>query len=183
MSRSSRVSPNPLTPERQWKAVAISTLVLVPAFWALLVGMVAVGDDSSNGPHAGAAFALGFALLPFVFVAAAFLTQHPQAPGAALRAMGMSLLVGIPVSAVAGDAVTGLVAGVGAGAVMAVRHDGPEGRRPRAAAVALASVYTFVLVRTAGPIALLSAPVFPFTAVALADTFMARRREQASAAR
>ena len=46
-----------------------------------------------------------------------------------MRAMGMSLLVGIPASAIAGDAVTGLVAGVGAGGAMAFRRDGAENLR------------------------------------------------------
>lgn len=167
----------PLSPERLWRATAITTLVLVPSFWALLAGLVAAGDDSADaGPHAGAAIAFGLALLPFVFVTAAFLTQHPSAPSAVLRAMGLSLAVGIPVSALAGDAVTGLVAGVGAGAALAVRRGPLDPLRPRAMAVAGAALYTFVLVRLAGPIALLSAPVFPFTAVALADTLVARRR-------
>lgn len=167
----------PLGPERLWRAVVLTTLCLVPSFWALLAGLVAAGDDSSGaGPNAGLAIAFGLALLPFVFVAGAFLSQHPSAPGAALRAMGLSLAVGVPVSALAGDAVTGLVAGVGAGAVVAIRRDGPDLTRPRALAVALAAAYTFVLVRAAGPIALLSAPVFPFTAVALADTLVTRRQ-------
>ena len=37
--------------------------------------------------------------------------------------MGLCLLVGIPVSAFAGDAVTGIVAGVGAGGLVALRRD------------------------------------------------------------
>jgi hypothetical protein len=166
----------PVTPERKWRAITITTVVLLPAFWSILVGLVALADDDdiAGGPQPGAAIAFGLALLPFVFIAAAFLTQHPRAPGAAARAMGMSLLVGIPISAIAGDAVTGLVAGVGAGAIVAVRRDLPENWRSRAIAVAFATAYTFVLVRTAGPIALLSAPVFPFTAVGIADHLAVR---------
>jgi hypothetical protein len=45
-------------------------------------------------------------------------------------------------------------------------------------AVLIASLYTFVLVRTAGPIALLPAPVFPFTGIGLADHLAERRRER-----
>ena len=61
--------------------------------------------------------------------------------------MGLSLLVGIPVSALAPDAVTGLVAGVGAGGIAALRADQPhgvEGARARGVAV---SAYAFVMVR------------------------------------
>src|SRR3546814_9533527 len=83
--------------------------------------------------------------------------------------MGLALLVGIPVLAVAGDGVTGLVAGVGAGGTVAMRRDEGESLKARVWAVAFASAYAFVLVRIAGGIALLSAPVFPLTAIGLAD--------------
>lgn len=167
----------PLAPDRLWRAIILTTLLVVPSFWSILAGLVAVGDEADTGPHAGAAIAFGFALLPFVFVAGAFLTQHPSAPGAAARGMGLSLLVGIPVSAVAGDAVTGLVAGVGAGAAIVVRRAPTDALRPRFVAVALASLYTFVIVRLTGAVALLSAPVFPFTSVGMADMIVARRAE------
>lgn len=171
----------PVTPARKWRAIVITTLVLVPAFWALLAGLVAIADvdtDPSGRPEPAAAIAFGVALLPFVFVVGAFLSQHARAPQAAVRAMGMCLLVGIPVSALAGDAVTGIVAGVGAGGIVALRRDEPENWKMRAGAIAMASAYTFVLVRAAGPIALLSAPVFPFTAIGLADWFAVRRAER-----
>ena len=168
----------PLPPDKLWRAIVLTTLLVVPAFWSLLAGLVAVADDGDAGPDAGAAIAFGLALLPFVFVAGAFLTQHPKAPSAVLRGMGLCLLVGLPASAVAGDAVTGLVAGVGAGAAVVVRRGAADPLRPRFVAVGLASAYTFVLVRLAGPVALLSAPVFPFTAVGMADMVMARRAER-----
>lgn len=168
----------PLPPEQLWRAVVLTTLLVVPAFWSLLAGLVALGDEGDAGPSAGAAIAFGLAFLPFVFVAGAFLSQHPTAPSAALGGMGLSLLVGIPASALAGDAVTGLVAGVGAGAAIVVRRGAGAPLRPRFVAVALASAYTFALVRVAGAVALLSAPVFPFTAVAMADMVMARRAER-----
>jgi len=168
----------PLAPDRLWRAIVLTTLIVVPSFWSILAGLVAIGDEGDAGPNAGAAIAFGLALLPFVFVAGAFLTQHPSAPGAAARGMGLSLLVGIPVSAVAGDAVTGLVAGVGAGAAVVVRRAPTESLRPRMVAVALASLYTFVVVRLTGAVALLSAPVFPFTAVGMADMLVARRAER-----
>ncbi len=172
----------PLSPERQWRAIVLATLVLVPAFWGFLAGFVALADDDgTGGPAPAAAIAFGLALLPFVFVAAAFLSEHPRAPQATLRAMGLCLLVGIPVSAVAADAVTGLVAGVGAGGIAALRRDTSRSWRPRAIAVGAAALYAFVLVRAAGQIALLSAPVFPFTAIGVADHWVQRRAERDAA--
>ena len=158
-----------MSPQRLWKAITIGTLVLVPAYWALLVGVVAdASDDRAGAPNAAAAIAVGVALVPFVFVALAFVSHHPRASTAVLRAMGTALLVGLPVSVLALDAVTGIVAGVGAGGAVALRNDA-DTWRPRALGVLVAALYTFVLVRVAGDLALLSVPVFPLTALGLAD--------------
>jgi hypothetical protein len=178
------VGMQPLSPERKWRAITIATLVLVPAFWALLAGMVASGTDDSSGdaanaPNAAIALAVGLAVIPFVFIALAFLSEHPRAPGAVLRAMGWSLLIGIPVSALAGDAVTGIVAGVGAGGVFALRMDEPQNRKARALGVVVATVYTLVLAQLAGALVLLPAPIFPLTAIGVADHLAERRAEHA----
>jgi hypothetical protein len=168
----------PLPPPRKWRAITLATLLLVPAFWSLMAGLVAVASDDNDAPNAGPAIAVGLSLIPFVFVALAFLSEHPRAPGAVLRAMGLCLLIGIPVSALAADAVTGIVAGVGAGGIAALRADGPHEWRTRAIAVAFAAVYCFVLVRMAGALALLPAPVFPFTCLGVADHFAEWRERQ-----
>jgi hypothetical protein len=173
----------PLSPQRKWLAIMVATLVLVVAFWALLAGLVAGADgatDEEAAPNVTIALAVGLAVVPFVFVALAFLSEHPSAPGAVLRAMGWTLLVGIPVSALAGDAVTGIVAGVGAGGIQALRMDEPQNWRARAWAVVVAAAYTFVLARVAGGLVLLPAPIFPLTAIGIADHLSERRAEQAA---
>ena len=106
--------------------------------------------------------------------------EHPDAPERPSRAMGLCLLVGIPVSALAGDAVTGIVAGVGAGGIVALRADADPrlaaaGRSPSRSAPPT----RFVLARTAGPVVLVAAPVFPFTGLGLADHLAEWRRERA----
>jgi hypothetical protein len=174
----------PLSPAKKWRAILVATLVLVLAFWALLAGLVAEASDDSSGndaePNAALGLAVGLTVIPFVFVALAFLSEHPRAPGAVVRAMGWSLLVGIPVSALAGDAVTGIVAGVGAGGIHALRMDEPQNWRARAWAVVVAAAYTFVLARVAGGLVLLPAPIFPLTAIGIADHLSERRAEQAA---
>lgn len=169
----------PLSPQRKWRAIAIATLVLVPAYWSILAGLVSGASDASiDAPSPAAALALGLALIPFVFIALAFLSEHPRAPGAVLKAMGLSLLVGTVVSALAADGVTGIVAGVGAGGVVALRSDEPHNWRARAIAVIFATLYTFVLVRTLGTVALLPAPILPFTGIGVADHLSERRWER-----
>ncbi|HKA85407.1 MAG TPA: hypothetical protein VKD21_16160 [Acidimicrobiales bacterium] len=182
--RSSPAGMQPLSPQRKWLAITVATLLLVPAFWALLAGLVAAADDAADtdaAPNVAIALAVGLAVVPFVFVALAFLSEHPRAPGAVLRAMGWSLLVGIPVSALAGDAVTGIVAGVGAGGIQALRMDEPQNWRARALGVVVAAAYTLVLARLAGGLVLLPAPIFPLTAIGVADHLSERRAEQDAA--
>jgi hypothetical protein len=167
----------PLSPRRKWQAITVATLLLVPAFWALLIGIVASSAHvESDAPNPTAALALGLALVPFVFIVLAFMSAHPRAPIAVLKAMGLAIVIGIPVSALAGDAVTGIVAGVGAGGIVALRRDDGEEWKPRAIAVAIGSLYTVVLVRTAGALALLPAPIFPLTGIGLADHLTEWRR-------
>jgi hypothetical protein len=160
---------DPLSPERKWRAITLATLVLAPAVWSLLAGLVAVASDDIGGPQPAAAIALGLALLPFAFIVLAFASEHPRAPGAVVKAMGLCLLVGIPVSALAADAVTGIVAGVGAGGIAALRADIGHDWRTRAVAVAVGAAYSFVLARVAGPVVLVAAPIFPFTGIGIAD--------------
>ena len=170
------VGMEPLSPQRKWRAITIATLVLVPAYWMILVGLVAGAADEKGGiENPAAAVAFGLALIPFVFIALAFLSEHPAAPGAVAKAMGLCLLVGIVTSSIAADAVTGIVAGVGAGGVVALRSDAAHTWRSRAVGVAVAAVYTFVLARAAGAIVLLPAPIFPFTAIGVADHLSERK--------
>lgn len=165
----------PLPPPRKWRAITLATLLLVPAFWALLAGLVSGASDDEGGVNVAVAVTFGLMLIPFVFMVLAFASEHPRAPGAVVKAMWMSLLVGIPASALAADAVTGIVAGVGAGGVVALRSDAAHNWRARAVGVTVAAIYAFVLVRTIGAVALLPAPAFPFTAIGIADHLSERR--------
>ena len=176
--RSPGSGAEPLSPRRVWRAILIATLLLVPAYWGLLVGIVSVAsDDPVRVPAAGLWIAFGLCLIPFVFMALAFASGHPRAPGATLRAMLLCLVVGIPVSAIAADAVTGFVAGVGAGGIAALRSDLDRAWRARALAIAIASAWAFATVRTVSDVALLLAPVLPFTSLGLADHLVQIRRE------
>jgi len=173
----------PLPPQRKWRAITLATLALAPAFWALAIGRVAFAVDDPDAPDPGAAIAFGLAVIPFVFIVLAFTSEHPRPSSAVLRAMGLSLLVGIPASALTFDAVTGIVAGVGAGGIAALRRDPDSTTRSRAVAVFIAAAYTFVLARLAGGLVLLPAPIFPFTAIGVADHLAERAAERAATPR
>jgi hypothetical protein len=179
--RSVGAGAEPLSPRRLWRAILVATLLLVPAYWGLLVGLVSVAaEDAEASPAAGPWIAFGLCLIPFVFLALAILSANPRAPAATVWAMVLALVVGIPVSALAADAVTGFVAGVGAGGVAALRSDLDRAWRARALAVVIASSWVFVTVRTVSDIALLLAPALPFTCLGVADHLLELRRERAA---
>jgi hypothetical protein len=159
----------------KWRAILLGTLLLVPAYWSVLAGVVAVASDEGGGPVPGPLIAFGLCLVPFIFIALAILSQHPRMPGAVLKAMVLTLVVGIPVSALAVDAVTGMVAGIGAGGVAAIRADPLHSWKARALGVLAASAFVFLVVRTAPEVALLLAPCLPFTSIGVADHLSERR--------
>jgi hypothetical protein len=172
----------PLPPRRKWRAITLATLVWVPGYWFLLAGIVSAASTSKAKiqPVTGPFIAFGLCLVPFVFLALAFLSEHPRAPAAVVRAMGLALVVGIPVSALAADAVSGLVAGMGAGGVVALRQDLLHSWKSRALAVAAATLYTYAVLRTFPAMALLLAPILPFTVIGVADHLSERKAEQAA---
>lgn len=167
----------PLSPRKKWQAITLATLLLVPAYWSILAGLVGA---ASEGPapvaNPAAYLAFGLAVIPFVFVVLAFVSEHPRAPAAVWRALVLAVVVAAVVSTVAVDAVTGIVAGVGAGGIVTLRADADHNWRARALAVVFAVAYTYVLVRMASSLALLPAPIFPFTAIGVADHLSERRR-------
>lgn len=179
--RSVLAGAEPLSPRRKWRAILLATLALIPVHWAVLAGLVSLASDDPKAPEPAPFIALGLALVPFVFLVLAFTSEHPRAAAAVVKAMALFLLVGIPVSGLAADAVTGLVAAVGAGGVVALRLDQGHNMKARALAVVAVTVYVFMLLRTVGDVALLLAPALPFTSIGVADHLSERRAERRAA--
>ena len=175
-------SADALEARRRWTAIAVATAVLVPAFWALLVGAVAEASDDGSAGLTVVGLAVGLCVVPFVFVALAFLSRHPDAPMAVVRAMGLFVVVGLVVSAFALEPVTGIVAGIGAGGVVALRRGESEPLRPRVLGVVVASAYAFVLAHALGAGVLVMAPVLPLTALGVADHLGSWLRDRSSVA-
>jgi len=179
--RGTPVGMSPLPPKKKWQAITLATLILAPAYVFLLIGVVAAASKSRSAPAPGPYIALGLALIPFVFVVLAFASGHPRAPGAVLRAMGLTLLVGVLVSAAVPDAVTGFVAAIGAGGVVALRMDLVHTWKSRAVAVVIVTLWVAMSIRVIPQVALLLTPVLPFTSIGVADHLQERRTEQAAA--
>jgi hypothetical protein len=156
---------------RKWFAIAMATVATLISYSFILFAFVA--GSTEGGPNPGPPLALGLSLVPFVFLTAAFLTRHPRAGGAVLKAMGLWAVIGIPLAAM--DIVTGLVAGFGAGAVVAVRSEEEHTRKSRIIAVTAATLYTLILVQFAPETALVGGSVLPFVGVGIADSVMERK--------
>jgi hypothetical protein len=167
---------------RMWRAILIATLLLAPAYWSLLIGVVSAASTKSGGvANPGLWIAFGLMLIPFVYVVLAFASGHPRAPGAVAKAMALAVAIGVPVSALSADAVTGFVAGVGAGGVAALASDVERPWRGRILAVLAVTLWAFVTVRVVPEAALLVAPALPFTSVGVADHLVELRRERRAA--
>src|SRR4051794_26778215 len=179
--RGKPVGMAPLPPQKKWLAITLATVLLAFAYVFLIIGIVAAASDKRSAPAAGPFLALGLSLIPFVFVVLAFVSQHPRAPGAVVRAMGLTLLVGLLVSAAVPDAVTGFVAGIGAGGVVALRSDLVHTWRSRAVAVVVVAVWVALTVRVFPQAALLLTPVLPFTSIGVADHLQERKAERVAA--
>ena len=176
--RSPLAGTTPLSPRVKWRAILLATLLFAPGYWGLVAGAVSAASDSGGVANPGAFVAFGLMLIPFVFVVLAFASQHPRAPAAIVKAMVLSLLIGIPVSALAADVVTGLVAGLGAGGAVALRADLRHDWRSRAIGVAVATILAFVMARTAPEAAILLTPALPFTSLGVADHIRERESDE-----
>jgi hypothetical protein len=78
--------------------------------------------------------------------------------------------------------VTGLIAGAGAGGIVALRMDLAHILRYRVIAVVAVTLYCFLLLRTVSEVALLIGPALPFSALGVADHLSERRAERSSQA-
>jgi hypothetical protein len=127
---------------------------------------------------------LGLALVPFVFLVLAFGSFHPRASGGVLKALGLFLVVGLPLG-VLGPAI-GIPAGYAVGGAFALRPlEGYERVvRTRLIAVAAALLYLGIMWLLSPLFAVYVGAVLPFAVLGLSDQAMIwRSREQGSAPR
>jgi hypothetical protein len=164
---------------RNWLAVALAT---IPLYFSYLMLAVAVSPEVEGEPATldSGLFGLALATAPFAFVALAFLSRHPRAPRAVLRAMAVYLIVGLPLGLV--TPVFGASAGFAAGGVIALRPmEYRELYKVRIIAAAAGSLYVLVLVFTITSAGVFTGGVLPFIAIGLADEYSAWRAEKEAA--
>lgn len=168
----------PITWRRKWTVVVGGTLLTMASMWSIIIAVAAAGSDSADAPDAASFAAFGLAVAPLVFVAVAFGSRNLHAAGMALAAMGLFLIVALPVGLI--DTATGLVAGFGVGGVVTLRAEPEHRRRGRLIAVALVTVYTLAVITVVPALGIALAPLLPLPAVAVADVFMEYRAEHSA---
>jgi hypothetical protein len=158
---------------RRWLAVLLATVLMIGSF-VLFVYSLAAASGNENA-FAGGLLGIGLGLVPAVFAVAAWASQNPNTVRsvvfATLLFFAAFLLIGyfsLPVA---------LVAGYGAGGVVAFRLAPENSRRTRAIAVALCVIYTGALLTFSTALGLFAGAALPFLSIALADTYEERGKE------
>lgn len=165
-TRKGSTPSEPIDLRRRWLAITAATIVMQFAYWPIVASVaMRVGDTPGVSPGL---LAFGLALVPFTFLVAAFGSRHPNAATATLQALGLFLLIGLPLIVVV-DALAGTVAGLAAGGVTALRRDEIHRLRWRWIAVAVAVAYLTALRFVALDFALVSGAVLPFVVHGLVD--------------
>ena len=175
-----RPPPKP-SPARKWLSVATATVLLLLSYSLILLPIMA---GPEGGEAFGASLGVGLALVPLVFVVAAFMSQNDRAALSIAKASGLWVLIAVPIayfgliSDLLALFIAGLVTGFGAGGIVAFRLEQGQSRPRRVLAVALTAIYTYIIVSVSPVAGLFGGAVLPFVAIAFADEFGNRRREQ-----
>jgi hypothetical protein len=144
---------------------------MVVSFGSILLGAIAAGTDQDVA--AGPAFALGFGLVPIVFVIIAFGSKAESAPVSIVKAMLLWVVIALPIGLL--NPITGLTAAFGAGAAVTFRKSDYHRRWIRAAAVAISTIYVTALVFIFTQAGIFAGAVTPLLAIKAADLYMERR--------
>lgn len=144
-------------------AVTAATGVVVISVWATLIPLAL----SAEGAGAGG-LALGLALIPLAYIAAGFGSRKEDWPLATVKAMGLAVLIGLPIGVFI-DPLSGLITAYAVGAVVTVRRDDPNSLTRRWWAAVGVAVVTIFLVRVSLPIAVVLSPALPFMVMPLVD--------------
>jgi len=153
----------------------VATFVMVVANGFIVFAFVA-GSDPATSDGAVAALAVGMALAPVVFVVLAFGSHHPRAPTGVLYAMGLSLMIGLPLAAI--DVVTALAAAFGIGGAVALARGSDDSLVARIVAAILVTVYVAALLRIVVEAGVFGGAVLPLVTIGVADEIMERHAER-----
>lgn len=156
---------------KSWIAIGLGTIVMVISYASLLVAIVASRSDTPQA--AGPAFAVGFALVPVVFVTVAFMSGRRYAPTAVLKAMGLWLLIALPLGLF--NPVFGLCVAFGIGGVVTLKAPDTDSWKSRTVAVLLVASYSLMMLFVVPALGLTSGGLLPLASLGLMDWYVDHR--------
>lgn len=156
----------------------LATVLMVLSYIMFVYALVAASGDELV--FAGGLLGIALGLVPGVFAVAAFVSNNPKSLTSNLGASAIWLVVTGVIGA--GSLPVGLVAGYGAGGVIAFRLGTHSTRKSRVLAVAICAAYTLILQRVLPEAGLFAGAPLPFAAVALADYYRERFADRALSA-
>lgn len=175
-----------ISAKRKWAAIGAATALLAGSFWVVLLAFdLWLGDLTVEDIQAGAevpfttsvglALGGGFVLMLAGFIALALISRRvrPLRAVAVAWALGGAMWLWLPF--VAGEPYTPMVAGFGAGGLVALRAEPEHTLGRRVVAALLITVYLFLLLRIALLAGVIAAPLLPLPAIAWADAMAERR--------
>lgn len=151
-------------------AFLLATVLMFASYLLFIYALVAASGEETV--FAGALLGIGLGLVPAVFLVAAFVSNNPRAAASTLAAIALWLVVTLPLGLI--NLPTGLVAGYGAGGIVAFRLGPVHTRKSRVIAVALVIVYTLALQRLLPEVGLFAGAPLPFIGIAIADEYRTR---------
>lgn len=154
---------------RRWLAILLTTALMVVVYAMFIYSLAAASGGEVI--FAGGLLGIGLGLVPGVFAAAAFVSQNSSVLKSTLKATGLFVLA---VAVLFFDLPTGLVAGFGAGGVVALRLGKSNSYRVRAFAVGMCALYTFVIMRISPQLGLFAGAALPFIVIGFADMYSER---------
>jgi hypothetical protein len=166
-----------ITARRRWLAIGAATIPLLFSYISIAAAFTTDADGESLVGAGGAA--LGFGLVPFVFLLLAFVSVHKAASMAVLKAMGWFLLLAFPIGVLA--PALGATAGYAAGATVALRPSIHSNKKVRWVAAGLTVVYVLFLLLFIPAAGIMAGAMTPLMAIGFADEYsiwMANRSGQ-----
>ena len=161
----------PLSPGRRWAVVAAATGLMQLSYWPTVAAIML---DDQAGAGLDAALGVGLSLVPLVFMLLAFASRHPRAPRAVLRAMGLFLVVALPLGLL--HVALGMAAGFSAGGISALRAEpGVHSTRARLGAAVAVTLGVAMVMPVALEIGLILGALLPFPALATIDAVVERQ--------
>lgn len=155
---------------RRWLAVLLATALMIGSFFVFIYALAAASGNETG--YAGGLIGIGLGLVPAVFAVAAWVSQNAHAVRSTLMASGLWLVIVLVVGYV--SLPIALVAGYGAGGIVAFRLRPNNTLRMRVIAVAICVVYTGTLLALSTEAGLFAGAPLPFLAITLADLYQER---------